>query len=53
MSTKRHSVLDASSPWRQQSHNPLRHLPHRSSTKHMHERLLRSLKDRRVKRIFS
>jgi hypothetical protein len=49
--SRRHSVLDAA-PWRHQSHNPLRHLPHRGTTKHMHERLLIALKDRRVKRVF-
>ena len=31
---------------------PLKRLPQRATTKQMHERLLRALRDRRVKRAF-
>jgi hypothetical protein len=38
--------------WVSRDAKPLNRLPHRGSTKHMHQRLLRALSDRRVKRAF-
>ena len=45
------TVRDVSAP-RDLAAKPLRRLPQRSTTKQMHERLLRALADRRIKRAF-
>jgi hypothetical protein len=48
---KTETVRDVSAA-RRADGKPMKRLPKRDTTKHLHERLLRALRDRRVKRSF-